>query len=128
MNQFLFRKCVPLWSHRLFCFGFSRGSWLDVSVDRVFDDDLLGLFHEDCVLFVYQFLLELLWDRVLLVDLVSDRVDDGDRNPGDEEGEKQNHYDSCSVCSFESSVGLIFLLMSHLVCPLFLKEHTEQES
>jgi hypothetical protein len=31
---------------------------------------------------------------VLLIDFVSDQVDDADRNPRDKKGEKQNHYDS----------------------------------
>jgi hypothetical protein len=30
----------------------------------------------------------------LLIDLVSDQVDDADRNPRDKKGKKQNHYDS----------------------------------
>ena len=88
MNQFfLFRKCVSLWSHRFFCFRLRWGYRLNVLIDGVFDDDLFGLFDEDCVLFVYQLFLSFLTGGALLVDLVPDRVDDGDRNPRDEEGE-----------------------------------------
>ena len=60
---------------------------MDVLIDRVFDDNLFGLFDEDCVLLVYQFFLSFLTGGALPVDLVPDRVDDGDRNPRDDEGE-----------------------------------------
>lgn len=83
----LFRQGVSFWSHRLLGFRLSWDRWLDVSIDCVFDDDLFGLFDEDCVLFVYQFFLSFFDGGVLLVDLVSDRGDDGDGNPRDEEGE-----------------------------------------
>jgi hypothetical protein len=45
-------------------------------------------------LVVHQFLLSFFDDRALLIDFVSDQVDDADRNPRDKKGEKQNHYDS----------------------------------
>jgi hypothetical protein len=45
-------------------------------------------------LVVRQFLLSFFDDRALLIDFVSDQVDDADRNPRDKKGEKQNHYDS----------------------------------